>query len=73
MCSILPAKWSAIITARLICSVYGLEGETQIITPGSAEPVVLLKGETVLIPAEIKEVQLLPTKGESKLIEVYIE
>ncbi len=50
-----------------------LEGETQIITPGSAEPVVLLKGETVLIPAEIKEVQLLPTKGESKLIEVYIE
>ena len=47
-----------------------LGGEFHIGWDGSSEKVV--KGETVLLPAMIKEVALVP-KGDSKLLEVYIK
>lgn len=50
-----------------------LEGTTQISAPEMENPVELLKGETILIPAVMKEIQLKPVNGNSKLIEVYIE
>jgi mannose-6-phosphate isomerase len=50
-----------------------LEGKTLISAPGLAEPVTIQKGETVLIPAEMKEIILTPGSGNSRLIEVYIE
>lgn len=49
-----------------------VEGRTLICAPGLDEPVELVKGETVLIPAEMKEIELKPLDGESKLLEIYI-
>jgi len=46
-----------------------LEGEFSIIWDGETEKVI--KGETVLLPAQIKEVSLQPT-GEAKLLEIFI-
>ena len=50
-----------------------LEGNTQITCSEMTEPLELLKGETILIPAVMNEIQLIPMSGNSKLIEVYIE
>lgn len=49
-----------------------VEGKTLICSPGLDEPVEVEKGETVLIPAEMKEIELKPLAGESKLLEIYI-
>jgi len=46
-----------------------LEGEFNIIWDGESERVI--KGETVLLPAQIKEVMLEPV-GEAKLLEIFI-
>jgi len=47
-------------------------GKTEIFSPAIDEPVIINKGETVLIPAELKEIELKPIGGEAKLIEVYM-
>ena len=47
-------------------------GKAEIHAPGLDEPVSIAKGETVLIPAEMKEIELKPVGGEAKLLEVYI-
>ena len=49
-----------------------VEGKSLISAPGLAEPVEIAKGETVLIPAEMKEIELSPLAGDSKLLEIYI-
>lgn len=49
-----------------------VEGKTLICAPGLDEPVEIAKGETVLIPAEMKEIELKPLSGNSRLLEVYI-
>ena len=49
-----------------------VEGKTLIGTPGLEEPIEITKGETVLIPAEMKEIELTPLTGDSKLLEIYI-
>jgi mannose-6-phosphate isomerase len=46
-----------------------LEGEFNILWDGESEKVI--KGETVLLPAQIKEVMLEPV-GEAKLLEIFI-
>jgi mannose-6-phosphate isomerase len=47
-----------------------LDGEIQLITESSSESV--LKGETILIPASIENIQLNPLSATAKLLEVYI-
>lgn len=49
-----------------------VEGKTLIGSPGLEQPVEIAKGETVLIPAEMKEIELTPLNGESRLLEIYI-
>ena len=49
-----------------------VEGKTLISSPGLDQPVEIVKGETVLIPAEMKEIELTPLASESKLLEIYI-
>ena len=48
----------------------GLEGELQIDTDSGSE--TLQKGETILIPASIENVQLKPLSATAKVLEVYI-
>jgi len=48
----------------------GLEGELQIDTDSGSES--LKKGETILIPASIENVQLKPLSATAKVLEVYI-
>ncbi|MEI8112274.1 MAG: type I phosphomannose isomerase catalytic subunit [Bacteroidia bacterium] len=48
----------------------GLEGELQIDTDSGSES--LQKGETILIPASIENVQLNPLSATAKVLEVYI-
>jgi len=48
----------------------GLEGELQIETDSGSES--LKKGETILIPASIENVQLKPKSATAKVLEVYI-
>ncbi|HEY3369678.1 MAG TPA: type I phosphomannose isomerase catalytic subunit [Prolixibacteraceae bacterium] len=48
-----------------------IEGSLQIKTESGSE--ALQKGETILIPASIENVQLNPTSASVKLLEVYIE
>lgn len=50
----------------------GIEGETEIKYADEAAPIVLAKGETVLMPAVLKHNFLTPLKGESKILEIYI-
>ena len=50
---------------------YCTEGEIMINYPGG-EPVSLKKGETLLVPAELKEISLIPSQ-KSSLLEVYIQ
>ena len=47
-----------------------VEGEVTLETEG--EPVTVKMGETVLIPAELREVNFIP-QGEAKLLEIYYE
>ncbi len=49
-----------------------LEGETEIYYNDSKEPVIMTKGETVLLPAMIDSCMLKPISGLSKIMEVYI-
>jgi len=51
----------------------GVEGETAIEFDRNEPPVILKKGETVLIPAELKIIELKPLQGTSKLLEVFID
>jgi mannose-6-phosphate isomerase len=48
-----------------------LEGELQIETESGSESVQ--KGETILIPASIENVQLKPLSAAVKLLEVYVD
>ena len=47
-----------------------MEGELQIVTESGSE--VIKKGETILIPAAIENVRLIPVSAGAKLLEVYI-
>ena len=49
-----------------------VEGKTLIGAPSLEQPIEIAKGETVLIPAEMKEIELTPLTGESRLLEIYI-
>ena len=49
------------------------KGDTLIQYSESEEPILLKKGETVLLPAVLKQIFLKPINGESKLMEVYID
>ncbi len=50
----------------------GIEGSTEIVFSETDEPVVLNKGETILMPAVLKHVVINPM-GSAKIIEVYID
>ncbi len=50
-----------------------MEGETLIQFSESENPIAIKKGETVLVPAVLKQIFLKPVNGESKLLEVYID
>jgi len=50
----------------------GIEGDTQLFYREGANPVIIRKGETVLVPAVLKELYLEPKSAQSKLLEVYI-
>jgi len=49
-----------------------IDGKSAIYTSNQEQPTIINKGETVLIPAELKEVELKPIDGEAKLLEVYV-
>lgn len=49
-----------------------IDGDTQIWYAGNEDPILLAKGETILVPAVLKEIFLEPISGKSKLLEVYI-
>ncbi len=50
-----------------------LDGDMQIKYSHDEEPVIIKKGETVLIPAVLKEIFLKPVTADCKLLEVYID
>lgn len=50
-----------------------IEGKTSIKFSDDNEPVELNKGETVLIPAVLKQIFIKPLSSESKLLEIYID
>lgn len=50
----------------------GIKGRTEIHFEEQGEPIVIEKGETVLLPAVLKHIVLKP-EGDSKILEVYIE
>jgi mannose-6-phosphate isomerase len=49
-----------------------IEGDTKLTWNDKGESMIIKKGETVLLPAIIKEVYLEPVQAEAKLLEVYI-
>jgi len=50
-----------------------LQGDTQIKYAANEKPIVIKQGETVLLPAILKEIFIKPLSKESKILEVYIE
>jgi mannose-6-phosphate isomerase len=50
-----------------------IEGDTEISFSKESKPVAIKKGETVLVPAVLKEIFLTPLSKTSKLLEVYID
>ncbi len=50
-----------------------MEGGAAIYYDAEQPPVKIYKGETVLIPADLKEVKLVPESMNTKILEVYIE
>lgn len=50
-----------------------VEGHTSILYSENKPAVMLNKGETILVPAALKNIELTPISTESKLLEVYIE
>lgn len=49
-----------------------INGDTNIYYNQTDKPVILTKGETILIPAVLKQIILEPINSQSKLLEVYI-
>jgi mannose-6-phosphate isomerase len=50
-----------------------IDGDTEISFSTESKPVAIKKGETVLVPAVLKEIFLTPLSKTSKLLEVYID
>jgi mannose-6-phosphate isomerase len=50
-----------------------IEGHTSIVFSENKAPIMLTKGETILVPASIKKLLINPITKSSKLLEVYIE
>jgi mannose-6-phosphate isomerase len=50
-----------------------VDGDTLVEFAENKEPTMLKKGETILIPAELKQIFIKPVNTVSKLLEIYIE